>query len=71
MNQVIYTRETASPPLVERFAHRPTLETYFDSIKDQDWRTSFSTIGISGLEQSATEHAQRFIRTIVQVKIKS
>ena len=47
------------------------LETFCDSIKDQDWRTSFSTLGTAGLEQSATGHLQCFIRTIVQVKIKN
>ena len=46
-------------------------ETFCDYIKDQDWRTSFSTLGTAGLEQSATGHSQRFIRTIVQVKIKN
>ena len=40
-------------------------EAFCDSIKDQDWRTSFWTLSTANFEQSATEHSQRFIRTIV------
>ena len=46
-------------------------KTFCDSNKDQDRRTSFSTLGNAGLEQSTTGHSQRIIRTIVAVKIKN
>ena len=48
-----------------------TRKTFCDSIKDQDRRMSFSTLGTAGLEQSTTGHSQCFIRTIVQVEIKN